>query len=137
MSDLMVVAVLVSLVVLVVLGQWLMNRRAGLARGPVPESLRKRCPEAVLVYFHSPRCRACGRMQPFISGLAESHPGRVCLIDISEVPEIARDARVIGTPTLMTITAGRIRDVRLGDVGPGTLERIASDLGLHESNTPC
>ncbi len=134
MPDLIMVAVLVSLVLLVLLGQWLMNRRARLARGPVPESLGRRCPDGRLVFFHAPRCPACRRMRPLIMQLAQSNPGRVCVLDITEEPQIARDARVIGTPTLMTIVGGRIRHVRLGDVGPATIGRIAGELGLCKRN---
>ena len=134
MSDLIVVVVLLSLVVLVLMGQWLMNRRAALARGPAPESLRERCPEAVMVFFHSRRCPACARMRPVLAELAEANPDRVCLLDVAEEPAVARDSRVIGTPTLMTIEAGTIRNVRLGDVPATAIDRMALEQGLQGRN---
>jgi len=130
MSDFTVIATLVGLVLLVLAGQWLMARRADLARGPAPGCLLAHCPGAVLVFFHAPGCMACRRMRPVIERLAEANPGRVCQVDITDEPALAREARVVATPTLMVLEDERISDVRLGSVTDAALERLAERLGL-------
>jgi thiol-disulfide isomerase/thioredoxin len=130
MSDFIVIGTLVGLVLLVLAGQWLMGRRAGLARGPAPEGLLAHCPGAILVFFHVPGCLACRQMRPAIDRLAAANPGRVCLIDLSREPALAREARVLATPTLMRLEDDRITDVRLGTVSARQLDRLASQVGL-------
>jgi len=130
MSDFIVIGTLVALVLLVLAGQWLMGRRAALARGPAPERLITRCPEAAMVFFHAPGCMACRRMRPVIDRLAAANPGRVCLIDIRDEPSLAREARVVATPTLMLLDGDRISDVRLGSLSEPALQRLATRLGL-------
>lgn len=134
MSDFIVVGILVALVVLVLVGQWLMGRRAALARGPVPDALLAYCPQAVLVFFHARGCMACRRVRPAIDRLAEANPGRVCLVDIGEHPKVAREARVIATPTLMVIESQRIVSVRLGAPGESALGELARRHGLESGD---
>lgn len=132
MSDFVIVGTLVLLVLLVLVGQWLMNRRAGLARGDVAPELRDRCPEGGLVFFHAPGCSACRRMYPVIQRWAEADPVRVCLVDISREPSLASASRLVGTPTLMRIEGGRVVEVALGDVGQVRVDRMAGAAGLCE-----
>lgn len=130
MSDFVIVGTLVVLVLLVLVGQWLMNRRASLARGPVPHSLRARCPGARLVFFFSPRCTACRSMSPLVEELAARNPDHVCRVDLSEEPDVGCDARVLGTPTTMFLQDDVITEVLLGDMGRSRLHELARRHGL-------
>jgi len=134
MTDFIVIVTLVALVLLVLAGQWLMGRRAALARGPAPEGLIGACPGAVLVFFHTRGCLACRRMHPMIDRLAAVNPGRVCRVDIAEQPALARAARVVATPTLMAIDDGRIVSVRLGTLGEAALVGLARQHGLETAD---
>lgn len=130
MSDFVIVGTLVVLVLLVLVGQWLMNRRASLARGPAPASLRARCPGARLVFFFSPSCTACRSLSPLVEELAARNPGHVCRVNLSEEPDVGRDARVLGTPTTMFLQDDVITEVLLGDMGPNRLHELACRYGL-------
>lgn len=130
MSDFVIVGTLVVLVLLVLVGQWLMNRRASLARGPAPASLRSRCPGATLVFFFSPRCMACRALSPVIEEIAVRNPERVCRVDLSIDPNVGRDARVLGTPTTMFVRDDTIAEVVLGDMGRKRLREKAQQYGL-------
>ncbi len=130
MSDFVIVGALVLLVLLVLLGQWLTKRRALLARGPVPVSLRRRCPGARIVFFFSPRCTACRALSPVIGELADRNPDRVCRVDVSVDPDIGRDARVLGTPTTMFLRDDAIAEVVLGGMGRKPLLELARRYGL-------
>lgn len=130
MSDFVIVGTLVVLVLLVLMGQWLMNRRASLARGPAPASLRARCPGARMVFFFSPRCTACRSVSPLVEELAARNPGHVCRVDLSVDPDVGRDARVLGTPTTMFLQDDAIAQVVLGDMGRKRLLELSRRYGL-------
>ncbi len=67
-----------------------------------------------ILYFYSPKCGVCIRMEPVIESIAKKV--RVKRIDVSkrEGLEIARQLGVLGTPTTVVVKDGRVKKVFLG-----------------------
>ncbi|MHB1229901.1 MAG: thioredoxin family protein [Halothiobacillus sp.] len=131
MPDLTVPAVLFSLVLLILLGQWVVLRRAKSARGQwVPHALWEaihpsqaaqtdaELPELegmnVLVSFEAPNCSACRRMAPALDSLSTQYPGRIAHLSVLSHRALAQSLRIMGTPTLVLIQNGQIVDVFVG-----------------------
>lgn len=133
MSNMTVPAVLFFLVFLILLGQWLVVRRAKSMRGqPVPEELLNACQSSVassgsagdapqnleelnaLVAFDSPNCGACRKMEPVLKDIAEQYPGRVFSLSVTNHRHLAQTLRIMGTPTMLVVQDGRIVDVFVG-----------------------
>ena len=68
----------------------------------------------VILYFYSPNCGACKRMDPVIETL--SRKARVKRVNVGEKEglEIARELGVMGTPTTVVVKDGRIKKVFVG-----------------------
>ncbi|MHB8921644.1 MAG: thioredoxin family protein [Halothiobacillus sp.] len=132
MPDLTVPAVLFSLVLLILLGQWVVLRRAKSVRGQsVPHALWEaiypsqaaaqtdaELPELegmnVLVSFEAPNCSACRRMAPVLDSLSAQYPGRIVHLSVLSHRALAQSLRIMGTPTLVLIQNGQIVDVFVG-----------------------
>lgn len=125
MPDMTVPAILFALVLLILLGQWLMVRRARSMRGqPVPETLVDACqPTAlfkdvadmnVLVVFDAPQCGACRKMVPALEAIGERYPDRVVHLSVAQHRALAQTLRIMGTPTIVLVSHGQIVDVFVG-----------------------
>lgn len=132
MPDMTVPAVLFALVLLILLGQWLVVRRAKSMRGQtVPEQLVHACQSTegsdhsvnsfedrsdmnVLVAFDAPNCGACRKMAPALANIAERYPGRVFCLSVVEHRTLAQTLRVMGTPTMLLVRNGQIVEVFVG-----------------------
>lgn len=132
MPDMTVPAVLFALVLLILLGQWLVVRRAKSMRGqPVPEDLIRACRSTgsstdsddsqenqadmnVLVAFDAPNCGACHRMAPILAAIADHYPGRVFSLSVMTHRSLAQSLRIMGTPTMLLIQNGLIVEVFVG-----------------------
>jgi thioredoxin-like negative regulator of GroEL len=132
MPDMTVPAVLFTLVLLILLGQWLVVRRAKSMQGqPVPDGLARACQytemavdsdlpfEAlagmnVLVAFEAPNCSACRKMAPVLDAIAKRYPGRVCSLSVMEHRSLAQTLRIMGTPTMLLVGNGQIVEVFVG-----------------------
>lgn len=132
MPDMTVPAVLFALVLLILLGQWLVVRRARSMRGqPVPEALVSLCQQKghdfdanqadeepnlinALVTFDAPNCGACRKMAPALETIATSYPGRVFSLSVTEHRALAQTLRIMGTPTMLLIQNGQIAEVFVG-----------------------
>jgi len=132
MPDLTVPVVLFALVMLILLGQWLVVRRAKSMRGQVvPDALWQACEQSlaaddsahrldflsdknVLVSFDSPNCGACRKMAPTLAAIGERYPGRACNLSVTEHRSLAQSLRIMGTPTMLLIQDGRIINVFVG-----------------------
>lgn len=143
MPDLIVPAVLAGLVLLILLGQWVVQRRAQSMRGQeVPPALwaafvAERPAMALdgelanadsmnaLIEFGSPNCSACRRMAPVLAHLNAQYPGRVVHLSVLHHRALAQALRIMGTPTLILIQKGKIADVFVG-ITP--LSRLAEQL---------
>lgn len=132
MPDLIVPAVLAAIVLLILLGQWVVQRRAQSMRGQaVPTALwaafiaenpamaldgefLNSDSMNVLIEFGSPNCSACRRMAPVLVHLNEQYPGRVVHLSVLNHRALAQELRIMGTPTLILIQNGKIVDVFVG-----------------------
>lgn len=66
-----------------------------------------------LVFFHSPRCAACRRMEPALRRVAAA--GRPLLeVDVARHPQPARDLGVLLMPTTLVVRDGRVSQTLLG-----------------------
>lgn len=133
MPDLTVPAVLFALVLLILLGQWVMVRRARSTRGiPAPEELI-RClvaedqhasPAEGVFFFDSPGCAACRRMAPVVEKIMMDRPVSWRPINVRDRPGLARTMRIMGTPTLILVHEGRVVDVIVGGIASSKLRTI-------------
>jgi len=69
--------------------------------------------EAIL-YFYSPNCGACKKMNPVIETLSKK--ARVKRVDVSDRKglEMAKEFGVMGTPTTVVVKEGKIKKVFVG-----------------------
>ncbi|HHQ69043.1 MAG TPA: thioredoxin [Halothiobacillaceae bacterium] len=130
MADMTVVWLLIAVVLLIVLGQWLMMRRAKLAIGPVPDDLNTHCPKARVFYFFAPNCNNCRLMQPQIEELRGRFGQFICSINVHEHPELAQAARVVGTPTTLFARDGEIKSAYLGNLSTKAWVAGMTEAGL-------
>jgi thioredoxin 1 len=132
MPDMTVPAVLLALVLLILLGQWLVVRRAKSMRGqPVPEELVRACQSTevadnsvhpfedqadmnALVAFDAPNCGACRKMAPILAAIAERYPGRVFSLSVMTHRSLAQSLRIMGTPTMLLVRNDQIVEVFVG-----------------------
>ncbi len=64
--------------------------------------------EPTVIEVRAPWCHSCRAMQPLIDAAADEFAGsvRLVVIDASHQPEVVRDLRVLGTPTLIGVNGG-------------------------------
>ena len=67
-----------------------------------------------IVYFYSPKCGACKRMEPTIEKLSKEV--QVLKIDVTteEGEKLAKEFGIVGTPTIFVVKNGRIEKVIIG-----------------------
>ena len=72
-----------------------------------PEVRESKLP--VLVFFWSPGCGHCVRMEPAVRGLAEEYSGRlkVARVNVTANPSTTAYFEVTGTPTFVLMKGGR------------------------------
>ena len=97
---------------------WLLYRTRNQQGRPAPE-LSDLLDPALLAkprlvfYFWSPACPMCGQVTRVIDSLQESRDD-IVKINAIEQPELARRFRVMGTPTLLSVSDGRIQRILVG-----------------------
>ena len=64
--------------------------------------------EAVLVDFFAEWCGPCQMLAPVLEQFAKESEVKVIKIDVDEVPELARQFRVMSIPTLMLFKDGQM-----------------------------
>lgn len=70
----------------------------------------------VLMYFYSPNCRACKSITPIIRSLSKKHKN-VFSINISKDMDTARKLGILGTPSIVMVEGGIIKEFMAGAVG--------------------
>ncbi len=67
-----------------------------------------------ILYFYSPRCGVCRRMEPVIESI--SGKVKVRRVDVSQRDglELARSFGILGTPTTVVFKEGKVKKVFLG-----------------------
>ncbi len=80
----------------------------------------------IILYFYSPSCGMCRKMEPIIESISKKF--KVRKIDISDEVgfKIAKELGILGTPTTVIIKDGKIAKVFLG-VQPE--EKILKEVG--------
>jgi thioredoxin 1 len=119
----------VGLLVVVVLLQWRLARKAKAMEGAaapelepaVAAKLRQR--GRVLLYFFSPSCGPCRAFTPVIDRVAARHDN-VFKFDVGRSQGVARQLGVMATPTTVLVVEGRIAQVALGSVSEQKLEEL-------------
>jgi thioredoxin 1 len=112
---------LFAMILLVLLIQVAPRLRANRMKGqPAPDmgrllSEEQQGSDRLLVYFFSPRCGLCRKMNPLIQRLQAEHP-QVVSVDVSGNIELARQFGVLGTPTVVLVRHGKVAEVRTGMV---------------------
>lgn len=80
----------------------------------------------VLAYFFSPSCGACVRQTPIVQRLQQEYPD-VFAISVPENIEIARTLRVTGTPSIVFIREGVVKEFLLGFQPESRLRSLLSN----------
>ena len=69
----------------------------------------------VLVDFFATWCGPCRMVGPIIEEIAEENDSfKVAKLDVDELPEIAKESRVVSIPTLMVFKGGKVVNQALG-----------------------
>lgn len=112
------IALLISIPLALILSwQWAALRRARHSEGkPAPDTTAVDdgidLPHRVY-FFHAAHCGPCHAVTPLVDRLRQEYPNLI-KVDIADHPELARGFGVAATPSFITVTDGRIGDVRLG-----------------------
>jgi len=125
---LIVVTILAVMFVTPYLYMHISARRAVGKSVPVTELFTENHPDSendVYAYFMSENCSMCGPMTPVIRKLKVEN-SNVVIIDINQEPALAKNFHVFGTPTLMTIHAGTVKKVKLGQLNQKNIEKFIS-----------
>ncbi len=69
----------------------------------------------VLMYFYSPNCRACKTLTPILRGLSKKHKN-VFSINITKDMDTARKLGVLGTPSIVLVDGGIIKEFMAGAI---------------------
>ncbi|WP_461829344.1 thioredoxin family protein [Aquifex sp.] len=67
-----------------------------------------------IVYFYSPRCRACKQMEPTIEEISKEIKVYRINVNTEEGEKLAKEFGILGTPTILVVKEGRIQDVIIG-----------------------
>ncbi|RLD35540.1 MAG: thioredoxin [Bacteroidetes bacterium] len=70
----------------------------------------------VLMYFYSPNCRACKSLTPILRGLSKKHKN-VFSINITKDMDTARKLGILGTPSIVLVEGGIIKEFMAGAIG--------------------
>ena len=75
------------------------------------------------LYFMSQSCSSCKKMTPIIERLNQTMTG-IVIIDVNQVPDLAHQFHVYGTPTLMVVKQGLIKKVKLGKLSERKIKQF-------------
>lgn len=70
--------------------------------------------DVVLVDFFAEWCGPCQMLAPVLEEFAKESSVKVIKIDVDEIPELARQFRVMSIPTLMVFKEGKFVKKQLG-----------------------
>lgn len=70
--------------------------------------------EVTLVDFFAEWCGPCQMLAPVLEQFSQEFPGNIVKIDVDEIPELARQFRVMSIPTLMVFKDGKFVKKQLG-----------------------
>ncbi len=70
--------------------------------------------EEGIVYFYSPRCKACKSMEPTIEKISKDIKVYRVNVNTEEGERLAKKFGILGTPTIFVVKEGRIRNVIIG-----------------------
>ena len=70
--------------------------------------------EVVLVDFFAEWCGPCQMLAPVLEQFSQEFPGKIIKIDVDEIPDLARQFRVMSIPTLMVFKDGKLAKKELG-----------------------
>lgn len=77
----------------------------------------------LVFYFWSPACPMCEQVTRVIDPLLQTRTD-IIKINAMEQPELARRFRVMGTPTLLTVSDGRIQRILVGAKSEKTIREL-------------
>ncbi len=94
-----------------------MTRLYGLRKGseipPANKEIKKALREKLfLIYFYTPTCTACRRMQPEIEKIAKKY--RVVKVNAAKEPQVARAFKVMAVPKLIIVKNGKVAETFTG-----------------------
>jgi len=70
----------------------------------------------VMMYFYSPNCRACKSITPIVRTLSKKHKN-VFSINITKDMDTARQLGILGTPSIVLVEGGVIKEFMAGAIG--------------------
>jgi len=87
-------------------------------------------PVPVLVDFYAPWCGPCQMIAPYLEQIAADLDGRarVVKVNVDEEPGLASRYRIMGVPTLMFFSGGRVVDTVVGLRAPHELKARLEEL---------
>ncbi|CUU03504.1 thioredoxin 1 [Candidatus Thermokryptus mobilis] len=91
--------------------------------GEIGEAIKRG--EKVMLYFYSPTCSACRVQTPIIDSLINLSNGRTRIfkVDVSSDPNTALKFGVMGTPSIVIVENGKIKEFFVGVKSENILRR--------------
>ena len=77
----------------------------------------------VIMYFYSPNCRACKSITPIVRTLSKKHKN-VFSINITKDMDTARKLGILGTPSIVMVEGGIIKEFMAGAVGESQIMEL-------------
>ena len=77
----------------------------------------------VMMYFYSPGCRACKTITPIIKSLSKKHKN-VFSINITKDMDTARKLGILGTPSVVLVEGGIIKEFMAGAIGESQINEM-------------
>lgn len=90
----------------------------------------KDSPRPTVVDFWAPWCVPCKRTKPVLDALAQEYAGRVDFraVNADENPELIRELKILGIPTLLTVDAEQNLSRIMGAKSPGQYRELFDSL---------
>lgn len=76
-----------------------------------------------LLYFFSLQCGPCRGITPIVDELASRH-ANVLKVDVTLHMALARDFRILGTPSFVVVQDGVVESMQVGGTTPARLEKL-------------
>ena len=77
----------------------------------------------VLFYFYGPTCPPCNQMTPIVEKIQKENPN-VFKIDISKEMSVARKFGVMGTPCLVLVEDGKMKEFLMGPQNEASISNL-------------
>ena len=83
----------------------------------------------IITTFSSPGCSACKQFDPIFANAQKKFAEKGIIftkVDVSQLPEVAEQFQIMGTPTTIVIHRQKVKNKQVGLIPPGNLSQMLS-----------